>query len=87
LDLDEVALVTDAGAARQAFFEQQGTVRSVRMRRHLRSGDFKGSVFVEFDSEGLAKEVRCPGTSQLVQITWRLIIDITFISYRVYRLC
>ena len=33
-------------------------MRSVRMRRHLRSGDFKGSVFVEFDSEDLAKEVR-----------------------------
>ncbi len=42
----------------QALFEEQGTVRSVRMRRHLRSGDFKGSVFVEFDTEELAKEVR-----------------------------
>ena len=46
--------------ALQVFFEQQGTVRSVRMRRHLRSGDFKGSVFVEFDNEELAKEVRRP---------------------------
>ena len=34
------------------------------MRRHLRSGDFKGSVFVEFDSEELAKEVRQGSTAQ-----------------------
>ena len=48
----------ELGVAPQAFFEQHGAVRSVRMRRHLRSGDFKGSVFVELDSEELAKEVR-----------------------------
>ena len=30
-----------------AFFSQHATVRSVRLRRHITSKDFKGSVFVE----------------------------------------
>lgn len=34
----------------QNFMESIGSVRSVRMRRHMQSKDFRGSVFVEFTS-------------------------------------
>lgn len=34
-----------------------GEVRCVRMRRHLTSKDFKGSVFVELASEAEAEKV------------------------------
>ena len=47
----------------QAFFSEQGAVRSVRLRRHLGSADFKGSVFVEFETAELAGEVRLRGVS------------------------
>ncbi|KAI7838439.1 hypothetical protein COHA_007702 [Chlorella ohadii] len=40
------------------FFRQHGEVRCVRMRRHLTSKDFKGSVFVELASEAEAEKVR-----------------------------
>eukprot|EP00891_Asterochloris_glomerata_P007077 jgi/Astpho2/7077/Aster-01913 len=39
------------------FFSDQGDVYSVRLRRHLTSKDFKGSIFVEFASPELAEEV------------------------------
>jgi lupus La protein len=42
-----------------AFFSRVAAVNCVRMRRHATSKDFRGSVFVEFASEELAKEVRC----------------------------
>jgi lupus La protein len=41
-----------------AFFAAHGTVRCVRMRRHLSSKDFKGSVFVEFATKEEADKVR-----------------------------
>lgn len=41
-----------------AFFERQGPVACVRLRRHLESKDFRGSVFVEFGSEETADKVR-----------------------------
>jgi lupus La protein len=46
------------------FFSALGKVGAVRMRRHLESKDFKGSVFVEFDS---------PATANMVSVahTWR----------------
>ncbi|PRW45723.1 la 1 [Chlorella sorokiniana] len=40
------------------FFRQHGEVRCVRMRRHLASKDFKGSVFVELASVEEADKVR-----------------------------
>lgn len=40
------------------FFRQHGGVRCVRMRRHVTSKDFKGSVFVELDSAEEAQRVR-----------------------------
>ena len=39
------------------FFSDLGDVYSVRLRRHLTSKDFKGSIFVEFASPELAEEV------------------------------
>jgi hypothetical protein len=33
-----------------AFFSQHGDVRSIRLRKHLTSQDFKGSVFLEMRS-------------------------------------
>lgn len=39
------------------FFSALGKVGAVRMRRHLESKDFKGSVFVEFDSPATANMV------------------------------
>lgn len=42
-----------------SFFEGGvGGVNCVRFRRHARSKDFKGSVFIEFESEEVAKKVR-----------------------------
>jgi lupus La protein len=46
-----------------AFFERQGPVACVRLRRHLESKDFRGSVFVEFGSEETADKVRGAATS------------------------
>lgn len=44
-----------------AFFNTVAPVNCVRMRRHVTSHDFRGSVFVEFASEEQAAEVRaCP---------------------------
>ncbi len=40
------------------YFESVGEVNCVRMRRHLRSKDFKGSVFVEFSSLPEAERVK-----------------------------
>ena len=39
------------------FFAKVGDVRSVRMRRHLSSKDFRGSVFVELSSTEEAQRV------------------------------
>lgn len=39
------------------FFSQYGVVNCVRFRRFLNSKDFKGSIFVEFDSKETAKKV------------------------------
>lgn len=41
-----------------AFFDSIRRVRSVRFRRHSLSKDFKGDLFVEFESRDLADEVR-----------------------------
>lgn len=41
----------------RSFFSQLKPVRSVRLRRHNKSKDFKGDAFVEFRSEEDAKEV------------------------------
>ncbi len=41
-----------------AFFNTVAPVNCVRMRRHIVSKDFRGSVFVEFASEEQAAEVR-----------------------------
>ena len=40
-----------------AFFADVAPVNCVRMRRHLQSKDFRGSIFIEFASEEVAKEV------------------------------
>eukprot|EP00951_Prasinocladus_malaysianus_P019411 scaffold156765_cov51-Prasinocladus_malaysianus.AAC.2 len=40
-----------------SFMKQHGEVLSVRMRRHTESKDFRGSIFVEFDSVETAKKV------------------------------
>jgi hypothetical protein len=40
------------------FFSSVAPVNCVRMRRHLASKDFRGSIFIEFDSEETAKQVR-----------------------------
>ena len=32
-------------------------VKSLRMRRHMATKDFRGSVFVEFDSQEIAEKV------------------------------
>lgn len=40
----------------EAFFEPYGPVKQVRLRRVDGTGDFKRSVFVEFDNEDLAKQ-------------------------------
>lgn len=42
------------------FFSSHAKINAVRMRRHLTSKDFKGSVFVEAASEEEAKRV-CRG--------------------------
>ena len=42
----------------QGFFASVAPVNCVRMRRHLTSKDFRGSVFVEFGSEDHAREAR-----------------------------
>eukprot|EP00898_Chlorokybus_atmophyticus_P002910 jgi/Chlat1/361/Chrsp10S01483 len=39
------------------FFSQQGSVRSIRLRRHAHSKDFRGSIFVEFASAEEANKV------------------------------
>lgn len=41
----------------QGFFETLGETKSVRMRRHVQSKDFRGSVFVEFASVEEAERV------------------------------
>ena len=40
------------------FFIQHGPVNCIRLRRHISSKDFKGSVFVEFASVADAEKVR-----------------------------
>lgn len=40
-----------------AFFSEAGAIKCVRMRRHTQTKDFKGSVFVEFESEAIMNEV------------------------------
>ena len=41
------------------FFQGRAPVNCVRMRRHMESKDFRGSVFVEFGDEAAAQKVRC----------------------------
>ena len=40
------------------FFKQRSPVNCVRMRRHLESKDFRGSVFVEFADEEAMQKVQ-----------------------------
>lgn len=42
----------------EAFFAGVAPVNAVRLRRHMASKDFRGSVFVEFASREVAQEVR-----------------------------
>jgi lupus La protein len=42
------------------FFQQRAPVNCVRMRRHLESKDFRGSVFVEFADEEAMRKVQLP---------------------------
>ncbi len=42
--------VTAPAAGLTSFFNEHAAVRSIRMRKHLTSGDFKGSIFLELDS-------------------------------------
>lgn len=39
------------------FFQDRAPVNCVRMRRHMESKDFRGSVFVEFSDEASAQKV------------------------------
>ena len=39
------------------FFQDRAPVNCVRMRRHMESKDFRGSVFVEFGDEAAAQKV------------------------------
>ena len=41
------------------FFQKRAPLNSVRMRRHMESKDFRGSVFVEFADEAAAQKVHC----------------------------
>ncbi len=41
------------------FFQKRAPVNCVRMRRHMESKDFRGSVFVEFADEAAAQKVHC----------------------------
>lgn len=43
-----------------AVFEAAGPVKALRMRRHLTTKDFRGSIFVEFGSEEAAQKVCRP---------------------------
>lgn len=43
--------------AMMAIFEAAAPVVALRMRRHLTTKDFRGSIFVEFDSEAAARKV------------------------------
>lgn len=43
--------------AMTAAFATVAPVQSLRMRRHLQTKDFRGSVFVEFESEEVAQRV------------------------------
>ena len=52
-----------ARAGLTAFFSEHANVRSIRMRKHLGSGDFKGSVFLELDS---VEEARALMAKELV---------------------
>ena len=56
-DSSAPCLSVAAAVAAAAFFGQAGAVNCVRMRRHLTSKDFKGSVFVEFASQEEADKV------------------------------
>lgn len=47
------------------FFSKFATVNAVRLRRHLTSKDFKGSVFVEFATKEEADKVGWPGWNSL----------------------
>ncbi|CAO3607344.1 unnamed protein product [Cunninghamella blakesleeana] len=55
---DNIADLLNLQDAIQEFFEQYGTVLSVRMRKEQKpKGEFKGSVFVEFSSPEEAEKV------------------------------
>jgi hypothetical protein len=54
----------------QELFAQHATVRSVRLRRHLTSKDFKGSVFVELGSKEEADKVGSTGWSTEPVVAW-----------------
>ena len=40
-----------------AFFRQEAPVNAVRLRRHIMSKDFRGSIFVEFTTQEDAEKV------------------------------
>lgn len=50
-----------------AVFSEHAPVNSVRMRRHLNSKDFRGSVFVEFATNEDAGKVTPLASSQDLQ--------------------
>jgi hypothetical protein len=56
-----------AWPAPQSFFGQSGKVVCVRFRRHIKSKAFKGSVFVEFETEEEADKARRPRSRLLAR--------------------
>ena len=50
------------------FFHQRSPVNCVRMRRHLESKDFRGSVFVEFADEEAMQKVQFPPDAPFAHI-------------------
>ena len=56
------------------FWSKVAATRGVRLRRHVVSLDFKGSVFVEFDTSATAEQVRAAAaaaTAAAACVVWQ----------------